>query len=59
MLGEGYEARSNCIVGAVTQFVCHYHDDAQAKAFCESLDAGFLRDLCLQSGEEYYESFEA
>ena len=59
LLGEDYEARSNCITGAVVQFVYHYHDDTQAKAFCESLDADFQRELCLQSSEEYYESFEA
>jgi hypothetical protein len=59
MLGEDYEARSNCIVGAAMKFIYHYHDDTQAKAFCESLNAAPLRESCLQNGEKYYESFEA
>jgi hypothetical protein len=58
MLGEDYEARSNCVVGAVKDFISYYHDDAQAKELCESLDAD-LRALCLQTGEEYYKNFQA
>jgi hypothetical protein len=56
MLGEDYEARSNCVVGAAKQFILHYHGDMQAKALCESFDAD-LRAVCLQGGEEFYGSF--
>src|SRR5258708_7763614 len=28
-LGNGYEQRSNCIIGAVKDFVSYYHSDAQ------------------------------
>jgi hypothetical protein len=57
VLGEGYEARSNCIVGAVRYFILYYGDDTRAKVFCESLDAD-LRDACLWLGEEFYEDFD-
>ncbi len=53
-LGEDYEARSNCAVNAVKQFIYLYHNDAQAKALCESFDAD-LRAVCFQEGEKFYE----
>jgi hypothetical protein len=58
MLGGEYEARFNCIVGAVEYFVRHYYSDAQPKVFCETLTAG-LRAVCLQEVEEYYPSLES
>jgi hypothetical protein len=58
MLGPDHEARSNCVVGAVKDFISYYHDDTRAKEFCESLDAD-LRAGCLQTAEEYYKIFEA
>jgi len=59
MLGEGYEARSNCVVGAVKDFISYYSDDTQANALCESLDDRDLRELCLQESEDYYKTLEA
>lgn len=56
-VGENYEARSNCVAGAAKQFVLHYHGDEQAKALCKSLEKADLRDVCLRTGEEFYESF--
>ena len=53
-LGEDYEARSNCAVGAVRQFIFYYQSDEQAKALCEYFDED-LRAVCLQVGEEFYE----
>jgi hypothetical protein len=58
MLGEDYEARSNCVVGAVKDFIAYYHDDTKAKELCESFDAD-LRDVCLKTAEEYYKNFKA
>lgn len=57
MLGRDEEARSNCVVGAVKDFVSYYGSDTQAKEFCESLDRD-LRETCLETGEEYYKTFE-
>jgi hypothetical protein len=58
MLGEDYEARSNCFVGAVKDFISYYSDDKQANALCESLDDKDLRELCLQESEDYYKTLE-
>lgn len=58
-LGEDYEARSNCVIGAVKDFISYYSDDAQAEELCSTLDEADLRDVCLQTSEEYYEIFEA
>lgn len=58
-LGKDDEARSNCVVGAVKDFVSYYHDNTQAKALCDSFDDPDLRDVCLQEGENYYETLEA
>ncbi len=58
MLGEDDEARLNCVIGAAKDFVSYYHSDTQAKEFCESLDRD-LRETCLQTGEEYYETLDA
>jgi hypothetical protein len=51
MLGEDDEAHSNCVMGAVRNFIHYYNNDEQAKALCESLDAD-LRALCLKRSED-------
>lgn len=55
-LGEDEEARSNCVAGAVGIFIRYYHDDARARALCESLEAG-PRAVCFRAGEGYREEF--
>lgn len=58
-LGKDVEARSNCVTGAVNFLVYYYHDDAQARALCETFDdAQSLRAVCSGAVEEYYASFE-
>jgi hypothetical protein len=52
-LGEHLEARSDCAVGAVRQFIFHYHSDEQARAFCESINAD-SRAVCLRVADEYH-----
>jgi hypothetical protein len=56
-LGRDYEARFNCVVGAVDYFIRNYYSDSQAKSFCGYLSAD-LRAPCLQEAEEYYTSLE-
>ena len=58
MLSAGYEAQSNCVVGAVEYFVRHYYSDTQARSFCESFSTD-IRSLCLRETEEYYGSFRS
>jgi hypothetical protein len=56
MLGEGYEATSNCIAGAVRTFIYYNRGDARDEAFCGSFDAD-LRAVCRRAAEDYYEDF--
>ncbi len=58
MQGQDYEARSNCVIGAVKDFISYYHSDRQASELCESFEAD-LREVCLETGEEYYKFFQA
>ena len=51
MLGQDHEARSNCVMGAVRNFIYYYNSDEQSKALCESLDAD-LRTVCLKRSED-------
>lgn len=53
MIGAGYEARSNCIIGAARTFVSYYSDDREAKSLCLSVEP-HLRPACLTATEEYY-----
>ena len=57
MQGRDDEARSNCVIGAVKDFISYYSSDTQAKEFCESLDTD-LRETCLETSEEYHETFD-
>jgi hypothetical protein len=57
MQGRDDEGRSNCVIGAVKDFISYHNSDTQAKEFCESLDRD-LRKTCLETGEEYYEAFD-
>ena len=55
MMGEDYEARSNCVIGAVKDFISYYDGDEQARELCESFEADLpdLREVCLETVEEY------
>jgi hypothetical protein len=57
MLGEDYEARSNCVIGAAKDFISYYSRDTEAKELCDSFDAD-LRKVCLKTAEEYFVIFE-
>jgi hypothetical protein len=57
-LGKDYEARSNCIIGAVQSLINTYNSDAWAKALCDSFDSADLRSLCLQEAEKHYKTFD-
>lgn len=55
-LGSDYEQKSNCVVGAVKDFVAYYHSDVQAKAFCSMLSPE-LSQICTDTAVAYYKSF--
>ena len=56
LLGPNDRAQSNCIIGAVKDFISYHHSDVQAKAFCNSLSEN-LKNVCLSTGEVYYRTF--
>ena len=56
LLGQDAVAKSNCIIGAVKDFISYHHSDAQAKDFCSSLDPD-LKTICLSTANDYYKTF--
>lgn len=56
-LGKTYEQKSNCIIGAVKDFISYYHSDVQAKELCASIDTG-SQGVCSQTVESYYKTFQ-
>ena len=56
MLGATTDAQSNCIVGAVKDFVSYYHSDAQATQLCLALDPA-LQATCQATKTQYYSTF--
>ncbi len=56
-LGRSFEQKSNCIVGAVKDFVSYYHGEEKAIALCNSFEED-LKSVCLQTEKEYFVSFK-
>jgi len=56
MLGADFEAQSNCIIGAVKDFVSYYHSDQQANELCRSLDPS-LASICQTTKQQYFATF--
>jgi hypothetical protein len=67
MLGKDYTQQSECLVGAVKDFVSYYHNDEKAKQLCESLsdpgqpnqafDSANMTQYCLDTVKDYYRTF--
>jgi hypothetical protein len=55
-LGQTYDEKSNCVIGAVKDFVSYFHSDVQAKSFCSSLSADLVQ-VCTDTAVSYYRSF--
>ncbi len=56
LLGKNDEQRSNCIIGAVKDFISYFHSDIEAKNLCASLSRQ-LRSTCSITVENYYKIF--
>ncbi|MEK6968417.1 MAG: hypothetical protein AABX51_07355 [Nanoarchaeota archaeon] len=56
MLGKNYRQQSNCVIGAVKDFISYHHSDIQAKRLCASLPME-LQEVCSTTAEEYYKTF--
>lgn len=53
MLGESERARTNCVIGAVKDFISYHHSDIQAKVLCASLPQE-LQETCYSTAKNYY-----
>ncbi|HEY4479761.1 MAG TPA: hypothetical protein VI981_05410 [Candidatus Paceibacterota bacterium] len=56
MLGTGERQQSNCVMGAVKDFVSYFHSDTQALEFCNSLETN-LASICRDTVKSYYRTF--
>lgn len=55
-LGLDYREKSNCVIGAVKDFISYFHSDVEAKNFCNILSPD-LTQVCLDTAVSYYKSF--
>jgi len=55
--GKDYEQKSECIVGAVKDFISYYYSDVKAKQLCQSLGDDKMEKLCMDTAAEYYAYF--
>lgn len=56
MLGQTEDAKQNCIVGAVKDFISYYHGTQQANSLCEALPSD-LQSNCQTTKTQYYSTF--
>lgn len=56
LLGQNQDARTNCIIGAVKDFISYYHSDQQANSLCNALDNS-LQPVCQTTKTQYYSTF--
>lgn len=56
LLGKDYRQQSNCIIGAVKDFISYFHSDTEARGLCASLPEN-LRDVCFSTAKSYYSVF--
>ncbi|MBI2612638.1 hypothetical protein HYW59_02405 [Candidatus Kaiserbacteria bacterium] len=57
LLGMNFFEQSNCVVGAVKDFISYFHSDKQAEQFCASLDDSDLMTTCRSTATSYYAQF--
>jgi len=52
-LGKDFQQQSNCVTGAVKDFISYHHSDVQAKELCAALEEEELRGVCTSTAETY------
>ncbi len=57
MSGNDYTQQSECLVGAVKDFISYYHSDVKAKQLCQSVEDKTMQQYCMTTVEDYYRSF--
>jgi len=55
-MGANTEEISNCVIGAVKDFISYFHSDTQARSFC-NLYGDPVKSTCLSTAASYYQSF--
>ncbi|TSC98154.1 MAG: hypothetical protein Greene101447_117, partial [Parcubacteria group bacterium Greene1014_47] len=53
ILGKDFQQQSNCVIGAVKDFISYHHSDIQAKELCSSLESLELQQVCKSTSETY------
>lgn len=56
-LGKTEQIRTDCIIGAVKDFISYFHSDMQSKELCNSLDEANVKQTCIATAESYYKTF--
>lgn len=56
VIGKDVQAVSNCVIGAVKDFISYHHDDSEARKLCDTFEPD-IRDICLSTATEYYKTF--
>ena len=56
LLGRNYREQSNCVIGAVKDFISYFHSDAKARELCASFPQELQR-VCFITAENYYKLF--
>lgn len=52
-MGKDFSQQSNCVIGAVKDFISYHHSDSEAKALCSSFEDAQLRSVCFATAESY------
>ena len=53
VLGKDFMQQSNCVIGAVKDFISYHHSDVEAKALCSSFEDVQLQAVCFSTAESY------
>jgi hypothetical protein len=56
LLGRDQTEITNCVIGAVKDFISYFHSDAQGITLCKSFDEP-IRQTCLDTARVYYIGF--
>jgi hypothetical protein len=51
--GRDFDARNNCLIGAVKDFISYYHANEQGMKLCAALDDARLRESCTATAKSY------
>lgn len=53
LLGVDFDQQSNCVIGAVKDFISYHHGDTEALEFCASLPTPELQEVCTSTAKSY------